>query len=62
MDQNRLVWSEDLLHLSDTANPMWMSGGQKTRHDLESYVEHVIDMMELHWDMQPASVLLSITG
>jgi hypothetical protein len=50
------------LHLSDTPNPLWVNDWQRSRTDLESYVGHVIDMMELHWDLQPASVLLSITG
>ena len=39
-----------------------MSDRVKSRVDLDAYVDHVIDMMELHWDLQPASVLLSITG
>ena len=30
--------------------------------DLRLYVEHVLDMLELHWDVPPASVMLSITG
>ena len=40
------------LHLSDTPNALWMSGTHKSRESLEAYVEHVIDMMELYWDLQ----------
>ena len=45
------------LHLSDTPTPLYGA-----RRSLSEYVSSVIDMMELHWNMVPASVLLSITG
>lgn len=50
------------LHLSDTPSKRWFSFSHRTRNNLQEYADHVLDMMELHWDMSPASVILSITG